>query len=49
MMKWGDYLTYWLIANYVLIGLAYAWDHDWPRVQYWIGAVLIVGATVRIK
>ena len=45
----GDSLTYWLLFNYALIGVAYAWDGDWPRVQYWVGAMLIVGATVRMK
>lgn len=44
----GDYLTYWLLFNYAVIGLAYAWDGDWNRVQYWVGAILIVYATVRM-
>lgn len=48
-MKLGDYLTFWLIGNYVLIGAAYAWQKDWDRLLYWFGAVCIVTATVRMK
>lgn len=45
-MTLGDRLAWWLIANYVLVGLAYGWAGDWPRVLYWAGATLIVTATV---
>lgn len=47
-MRIGDWLAYWLVGNYILVGLAYAWDGQWWRVVYWLGAVLIVTATVRM-
>ena len=48
-MKIGDYLAWWLIGNYVLVCLAYAYQGDGWRVLYWAGAILIVTATVQMR
>ena len=48
-MNLGDYLVWWLVANYMAVGCAYAWAGDWPRVAYWAGAILIVTATVQMR
>jgi hypothetical protein len=48
-MNMGDALAWWLVGNYVLVGLAYGWAGDWWRVCYWAGAILIVTATVMMK
>lgn len=42
-------LAYWLCGNYVLVGVWYAVQKDWPRVLYWFGALCIVGATTVMK
>ena len=48
-MNLGDKLAWWLVANYVVVGAAYAFSGDWVRVMYWAGAILIVTATVMMK
>ena len=48
-MRPADYLALWLVANYIVIGVAYAWAGDWMRVMYWVGAGLIVTATVGMQ
>ena len=48
-MRPADYLALWLVANYVVIGVAYALAADWWRVLYWVGAGLIVMATVGMR
>lgn len=32
---------WWLIANYVVIVGAAAWEKNWPRVMYYLGATWI--------
>ena len=49
VMRPADYLALWLVANYIVIGGAYAWAGDWMRVMYWVGAGLIVTATVGMR
>lgn len=45
----GDRLTYWLMANYILIACAYAWDGNWPKTAYWACALGITTAVVWMK
>ena len=45
-MTRADYLACWLLVNYAVVGLAYAWQGDYWRAMYWTGAILIVTATV---
>lgn len=47
-MRFGDWLSYWLMGNYVVIGVAYAYEGEYWRVLYWAGAMMIVWATVRM-
>jgi len=42
-------LMYALLAFYGAIGLASAWERNWPRTWYWIGAMIIVAATSKMK
>lgn len=48
-MTWPTALSYWLIGNYVLVGVAYAYQRDWWRLLYWLGAICIVLATVKMR
>ena len=48
-MRPADYLALWLVANYVVIGGAYAWSGDYWRVLYWVAAGLITVATVGMR
>ena len=30
-----------LIGTYLVLAILYAWDHDWPKVLYWVGAAIL--------
>ncbi len=36
----------WLIANYAAIVVAAALERDWPRVLYFVGAIVISAAVL---
>ena len=42
-------LIYLLLVFYGVILVVSAIEGNWGRVEYWIGALLIVHATMRIK
>lgn len=37
----GDKLVYVMLALYVLAVLGYAYDGNWPKVLYFIGAIIL--------
>lgn len=39
-------MTYFLIAVYVYIAAASTYEHNWNRLEYWTGALLIVHSTL---
>ena len=38
-----------LIAQYIIAAVVYAFQKDWGRVTYWVGAVVIVAGTIMMK
>ena len=45
----GKTLAWWLVFNYIIVGLAYAYEGDYWRLLYWTGAICIVTATIMMK
>lgn len=45
----SHWISWWVVANYVVIMLACAYERRWPMVLYWFGAVLIVISTIWIN
>lgn len=37
----GDYLIYLMLALYALAVIGYAWDGNWPKVLYFVGAIIL--------
>ena len=40
-------LTYFLLGVYALTAAASIYEHNWNRLEYWTGALLIVHSTLR--
>ena len=40
-------MTYFLLAVYAYIAVASVFEHNWNRLEYWTGALLIVHSTLR--
>jgi len=38
-----------LIAQYIICAIVYAYNKDWGRVVYWVGATIIVTGTLMMK
>lgn len=38
-----------LLLEYIVIMIICLYEHNWVRVEYWLGALLIVHATLRLK
>lgn len=49
----STWLMYLLIAEYICIALAAAWERNWLRVLYYLGATLIsvavLGMSAKVK
>lgn len=45
----GDAITKVLILVYLILAIRFAFEGQWPRMTYWIGATLIVGSTLWIR
>ena len=45
----GDKLTVLLLVFYVLIVIAYLYDGKWWKALYWVGAILISIAILKMK
>jgi hypothetical protein len=45
----GDRLTAALLVAYAVIALAYGIEHNWPKVLYWSGALMITTAVLWMR
>lgn len=45
----GDVFVKILIAEYTIISLAYAWQRDWARVAYFVGAIILSVGVLNMK
>lgn len=45
----GDMLMKGLIVTYVVAALVFAWEGNWPKMTYWIGASIITGSVLVMK
>lgn len=45
----GDKLTLFLAAQYVLLACVYAFERDWGRAIYFIGAVIITAGVLLMR
>ena len=48
-MNNGTLLMQGLIVAYVVIAVVSAWEGNWPRCTYWIGAAIITGSVLCMK
>jgi len=45
----GNAFVKWLMVAYGIIALAYAWERDWPRVRYFVGAIILSWGVLGMK
>lgn len=45
----GDTFVKILMAEYAIIAAAYAWQRDWARVTYFIGAIVLSVGVLNMK
>ena len=45
----GILLMQGLIVAYVVIAIVFAWEGDWPKCTYWIGAAIITSSVLVMK
>lgn len=45
----GDFFVKLLIVEYAVIAAAYAWGRDWPRVAYFVGAIILSVGVLNMK
>ena len=45
----GTFLIKLLMVEYAIIGIAFAIDHDWGRVWYFIGAIILSYGVLTMK
>ena len=48
-MSNGDRLMLILIGAYGVLAVVYAWEMNWPKVLYWIGALCITSAVLWMR
>lgn len=45
----GDLLMKGLIVFYAVVACVFAWEGNWPKMTYWIGAAIITSSVVVMK
>lgn len=45
----GDTFVKILIVEYAIISIAYAWQKDWARVCYFVGAIVLSVGVLNMK
>ena len=45
----GDTFVMILIVEYFIIAIAYAWQKDWARVAYFVGAIILSVGVLNMK
>ena len=45
----GNVLITVLIVEFAIIAGVYAYNHDWPRLVYWLGAVMVNIGILKMK
>jgi len=45
----GDSLMIFLLCFYAVIALAFAWEGNYPKALYWVGAFIITSSVLWMK
>ena len=45
----GDRLMLGLLAFYVVLAIIFAYEGQWPKCTYWIGAAIITGSVLAMR
>ena len=49
MKLMGDTLMSGLLAFYLLLAAVFAYERQWAKCSYWIGAAILTGSVLRMR